>query len=51
MEAENEKVKTLIHQEIYLDYIKDNASPDWIANNQWLFKKFDIKPFVTSQQE
>ena len=46
--SEDEKIKTLIHKALYLDYIKDNASPDWIANNQELFKKLDFK---TSQQE
>ena len=41
---EYEKTKTLIHKALYLDYIKDNASPDWIANNQSLFKNLDLKP-------
>jgi hypothetical protein len=42
--SEDEKIKTLIHKELYLDYIKDNASPDWIANNQGLFKNVDLEP-------
>jgi len=42
--GEHEKTKTLIHKELYLDYIKDNAWPDWIANNQDLFKKLDLEP-------
>ena len=37
--SEDEEIKALIHKALYLDYIKDNASPDWIANNQRFFKK------------
>jgi len=39
--SEHEKVKAFIHKELYLDFIKDNASPEWIDNNQRLFKKLD----------
>jgi len=42
--SKHEETKALIHNELYLDYIKDNASPDWIANNQERLIKLDLKP-------